>query len=134
MNKRLAEEEKLQKVEMTKLKAANALYNKKLKEERRVATAAKREERARRRRPKKPLRQLLERQPKTPLHLSKLPRRVSAKPHRYQLQRASGKNVLVVPQHLLKSYLLLQPMSPAAAALLSCQLDTHDLSGTNCSP
>jgi hypothetical protein len=29
--KRLAEEEKLQKVEMTKLKAANALYNKKLK-------------------------------------------------------------------------------------------------------
>ncbi|KAF1352759.1 hypothetical protein EJ07DRAFT_63403, partial [Lizonia empirigonia] len=44
-NKRLAEEEKLQKVEMTKLKAANALYNKKLKEERRVATAAKREER-----------------------------------------------------------------------------------------
>jgi hypothetical protein len=44
-NKRLAEEEKLQKAQMKQLQAANALYNKKLKEERRVATAAKREER-----------------------------------------------------------------------------------------
>jgi hypothetical protein len=44
-NERLAEEQKVQKVEMKELKAANALYNKKLKEERRVATAAKREAR-----------------------------------------------------------------------------------------
>ncbi|KAF1940219.1 hypothetical protein EJ02DRAFT_407087 [Clathrospora elynae] len=44
-NKQLAEEEKLQKAQMKQLQAANALYNKKLKEERRVATAAKREER-----------------------------------------------------------------------------------------
>jgi hypothetical protein len=44
-NKRLAKEEKLQKVKIKELKAANALYNKKLKEERRVATAEKRETR-----------------------------------------------------------------------------------------
>jgi hypothetical protein len=44
-NKRLAKEDKLQKAQIKQLQAANALYNKKLKEERRVATAAKREER-----------------------------------------------------------------------------------------
>jgi hypothetical protein len=44
-NRRLADEDKLQKAEMKKLKAANALYNKKLKEQRRVATATKKEER-----------------------------------------------------------------------------------------
>jgi hypothetical protein len=38
-------EEKLQKVQMKELKAANALYNKKLKEERRVVTAAERKAR-----------------------------------------------------------------------------------------
>jgi len=44
-NKRLAEEEKLQKAQTKQLQTAKALYNKKLKEERHVATAAKREER-----------------------------------------------------------------------------------------
>jgi hypothetical protein len=44
-NKRLAEEDKLQKAQMKHLKTANALCNKKLKGERRVATVAKREER-----------------------------------------------------------------------------------------
>jgi hypothetical protein len=44
-NKRLANKDQPQKAQMMQLKATNALYNKKLKNERRVATAAKREER-----------------------------------------------------------------------------------------
>jgi hypothetical protein len=44
-NRRLADKDKLQKAKMKKLKAANALYNKKLKEQRHVATATKKEER-----------------------------------------------------------------------------------------
>jgi hypothetical protein len=44
-NRRLADKDKLKKAEMKKLKAANALYNKKLKEQKRVATATKKEER-----------------------------------------------------------------------------------------
>jgi hypothetical protein len=45
-NKQLAKDKKLQTAQMKQLKAANALYNKKLKEERHVAAAAKQEERA----------------------------------------------------------------------------------------
>jgi hypothetical protein len=44
-NRRLADKDKLKKAEMKNLKAANVLYNKKLKEQRHVATATKKEKR-----------------------------------------------------------------------------------------
>jgi hypothetical protein len=44
VNERLKEEEKLKKAQMKDLQKANALYNKKIAEEKRVANAAKREE------------------------------------------------------------------------------------------
>jgi hypothetical protein len=45
MNKRLAEEEKLQKVQMRDLKASNGLYKKKLAAEKRAERKAKAEQR-----------------------------------------------------------------------------------------
>jgi hypothetical protein len=130
-NKQLAEEEKLQKAQMKPLQAANVLYNKKLKEERRVATAAKREEREKEK-TKRPLGKQLKKQLKTLRKLSHFPKMVSVRPHPPSCQNLSNRSVLVVLQHLLKLNLLFQPSSAAAATWSSSQADTHNVISTSC--
>lgn len=129
-NKRPAEEEKLQKVQTKQLQAANALYYKKLRGE---ACGDSSKASVRRRRQKRRLLRQLGRRSKTLRSLSTLPKWVSAKLQLQLLERQSDRSVLVVLQHLLKSYLLSRPRSPAAAALSSYQLGTHNLSCPNCS-
>jgi hypothetical protein len=87
---------------------------------------------ARRPRLRKLLRKLLKQRSKTPRNPSKLPKWVSAKPHKLQLQRPSDRSVLVVLQRLLKLYLLLQPRSRAADEQSSYLPITHKVDSTSC--
>jgi hypothetical protein len=87
---------------------------------------------ARRPRLRKLLRKLLKQCSKTPRNPSKLPKRVSAKPHELQLQRPSDRSVLVVLQRLLKLYLLLQPRLRAADEQSSYLPVTHKVNSTSC--